>query len=172
MLLTDDQVIAIFGDPAPYVLKDGAVSPRWPESILGTIVLPAPLPLSWDRKHTVTRLRVHRKLVEAFRAAFATIHGDPEAWASLGDTGGAYAWRPQRGAKRLSRHCWAIAVDVDVADNPLGGTPHMHPAVIAAFAAQGFEWGGMWQTRKDPMHFEFTDLARLTTPGEGAPPVA
>ena len=172
MLLTDTQVIAIFGDPAPYVLKDGSVSQRWPDSILATIALPAPLPLSWDRNHTVTRLRVHRKLVGAFRAAFATVHEDEEAWASLGDTGGAYAWRPQRGAKRLSRHSWAIAVDVDVADNPLGGTPHMHPGVIAAFVSQGFEWGGAWRTRKDPMHFEFVDLARLTTTGAGSGPVA
>jgi hypothetical protein len=172
MLLTDAQVIAEFGDPSQYVLRDGSVSQRWTDGILATIALPAPLPLSWDRQHTVTRLRVHRKLVDVFRAAFTAVHGDPEAWASLGDIGGAYAWRPQRGAKVLSRHCWAIAVDVDVADNPLGGKPHMHPAVITAFAAQGFDWGGAWRTRKDPMHFEFADLAKLGAPAVGVGPVA
>jgi hypothetical protein len=150
MLLTDAQVIAEFGDPSQYVLRDGSVSQRWPDGILATIALPAPLPLSWDRQHTVTRLRVHRKLVDVFRAAFTAVHGDPEAWASLGDIGGAYAWRPQRGAKVLSRHCWAIAVDVDVADNPLGGKPHMHPAVITAFVA----------------HAEGPDALRVRRPGE------
>ena len=128
--------------------------------------------LFWDHQHTVTRLRVHRKLVGLFSAALAAIHANAEAWASLGDTGGAYAWRPQRGAKRLSRHCWAIALDLDVGDNPLGGKPHMHPAVIAAFAAQGFEWGGAWKRRKDPMHFEFADLGRLAIPAGGSGPVA
>ena len=172
MLLTDSQVVAKFGDPSPYVLKDGSVGQRWPDSILASVTLPAPLPLSWDAKHTVTRLRVHRKLVGAFRAVFMAVHEDPAAWASLGDTGGAYAWRPQRGARRLSRHCWAIAVDLDVADNPMGGRGKMHPAVIAAFAAQGFEWGGVWRTRKDPMHFEFVDLARLDSTGASPGPVA
>ena len=164
MLLTDAQVIANFGDPAPYVSPDGSISDAWPELILAPILLPAPLPLSWDHQHLVTRLRVHRRLVTAFTAALAEVHADPEAWASLGDTGGAYAWRPQRGAKRLSRHCWAIAVDLDVADNPMGGQPKMHPAVIAAFAAQGFDWGGAWRTRKDPMHFEFADPTKLGPP--------
>jgi hypothetical protein len=165
MLLTDAQVIATFGDPAKYVLADGGISQRWPSTILAVIQLPAPLPLSWDRQLTVTRLRVHRKLVAAFTGAFESIHADPEAWASLGDTGGAYAWRPQRGAKKLSRHSWAIAVDLDVAENPMGSKGRMHPAVIAAFAAHGFEWGGSWRTRRDPMHFEFVDLARLEEPG-------
>jgi hypothetical protein len=48
----------------------------------------------------------------------------------------------------------------------------MHPAVIAAFAAQGFEWGGAWKRRKDPMHFEFADLGRLAIPAGGSGPVA
>ena len=44
----------------------------------------------------------------------------------------------------------------------------MHPVVIAAFAAHGFELRGAWRTRKDPMHFEFVDVARLG--GTGAAP--
>ncbi|HEY6194530.1 MAG TPA: M15 family metallopeptidase [Candidatus Eisenbacteria bacterium] len=172
MSLTDAQVIGTFGDPGPFVRQDGSIDERWPTMILAPLTLPAPLPLSWDHQHTVTRLRVHRKLVGLFSAALAAIHANAEAWASLGDTGGAYAWRPQRGAKRLSRHCWAIALDLDVGDNPIGGKPHMHPAVIAAFAAQGFEWGGAWKRRKDPMHFEFADLGRLAIPAGGSGPVA
>lgn len=165
MLLTDAEVIAAFGDPGPYVRSDGSIDDRWPASILAIIDLPAPLPLSWAPQQTVTRLRVHKRLASAFEATLLAIHANPGAWASVGDTGGAYSWRPQRGAKRLSRHCWAIAVDLDVRDNPMGGKPKMHPAVIAAFKARGFEWGGAWRTRKDPMHFEFVDLARLEVLG-------
>ncbi len=138
MPLTDAQVVAAFGDPAPYVRPDGSIDGIWETVILGTVELPAPLPLSWDRRHTVTRLRVHRRLVGAFTAAFSACHANPEAWASLGDVGGAYAWRPQRGAKRLSRHGWAIAVDLDVADNQLGGTATMRPVVITAFHDKSF----------------------------------
>lgn len=162
MLLTDSQVIANFGDPTPYVRPDGSIDDAWATAQLAALELPAPLPLSWDRAHTVSRLRVHRRLVGLFRGALEAVHANAEAWASLGDTGGVYAWRPQRGAKRLSRHCWGIAIDLDVADNPLAATvAKMHPAVVAAFKAHGFEWGGSWRTRKDPMHFEFVDVARL-----------
>jgi hypothetical protein len=165
MPLTDAQVVATFGDPTPYIRSDGSIDEAWATAQLATCELPAPLPLSWDRAHTVSRLRVHRKLVGHFRRALEAVHASSAAWASLGDTGGVYAWRPQRGAKRLSRHCWGIAIDLDVADNPLGAkVAKMHPAVVAAFRAQGFEWGGSWRSRKDPMHFEFTDLARLVTP--------
>lgn len=162
MLLTDAQVRAAFGDPAHYMLPDGSVDGAWQTAILGTVYLPAPLPLSWDRSHTVSRLQVHRRLVPVFTAVFKEMHENAAAWASIGDIGGAYAWRPQRGYKQLSRHCWAICVDLDVADNPLGGIPKrsMHPDVISTFQRHGFEWGGLWR-RPDPMHFEFVDLARL-----------
>lgn len=55
--------------------------------------------------------------------------------------GGACSGWPQRNGKRLSSHCWAIAVDLDVADNPLDGANRMHSAGIAAFQTEGFEWG-------------------------------
>jgi len=162
MPLTDAQVIAAFGDPAPYVLQDGSIDSIWRTLILAPLELPAPLPLSWDRQHSVSRLMVHRRLVVPFRLALEAVHADAEAWASLGDTGGCYAWRARRGSKRPSRHGWAIAIDLDVLDNPDGAVSKMHPRVIAAFENNGFEWAGRWSKKeRDPMHFEFVDLARL-----------
>ena len=162
MPLTDAQVIAAFGDPLPYVRPDGTIDGAWETAILTSIELPAPLPASWDRRVTIRRLRVHRRIAPLMLAALETVCAQPYVWATIGDVGGCYAWRPVRGNPRaLSRHSWGLAIDLDVADNPLGAGGRMDPLVIAAFRAEGFEWGGAWRRRKDPMHFEFSALARL-----------
>ena len=163
MPLSDAQVVAAFGDPTPYVRPDGSIDDAWATAQLATCELPAPLALSWAPAQLVSRLKVHRRLVGAYTAALGTVRANPDAWAALHTTGGAYCWRPQRqsAGRKLSRHCWGIAIDLDVAENEMGTAGHMHPAVIAAFAAAGFEWGGAWRTRRDPMHFEFGDLSRL-----------
>ncbi len=162
MPLTDAQVVAAFGDPSPHVGVDGAPRASWEQRILAPLALPAPLPLSWSPTVHVRLVRVHRRLLDAFRLAFEAAHRDREAWGSLDDFGGVYQWRRMKASRRLSRHSWAIAIDLDVADNADGSRGEMHPGVIAAFEAQGFEWGGRWSAReRDPMHFEFVDLARL-----------
>jgi hypothetical protein len=56
--------------------------------------------------------------------------------------------------QEISHHSWGVAIDLNVADNPFGRTPHMNPRVVAAFEHWGFTWGGRW-LRPDGMHFEF-----------------
>lgn len=162
MPLTDAQVIAAFGDPEPHVGFDGTVGASWELAILAPLALPAPLPLSWSPTVRVRLVRVHKRLLEPFRLALDAAHRDESAWASIDDLGGVYNFRRMKKSRRLSRHSWAIAIDLDVRDNPDGGASRMHPGVIAAFEGQGFEWGGRWSRReRDPMHFEFSDVGRL-----------
>jgi hypothetical protein len=166
MPLSEHDVVAAFGDPAKYLLGDGTVSPIWEHHILGLIELPAPLPLSWNPGILVTRIRCHHLIAPRLARAFEDVFSVPEAWVDLDDFGGCYAWRPRRrNPHELSRHSWGIAVDLDVKDNPQGSPPHMHPATVAAFKAQGFEWGGDWsEPSTDGMHLEFEDLKRLGVP--------
>lgn len=162
MPLSDAQVIATFGDPTPYLRPDGTPTAEWELRILAPVRLPAPLPLSWDRSRQVTSLRAHRLVAGLLEGALKEAHANPDAWASLGDTGGTYCFRRIGRGKRLSRHSWGIAIDLDVRDNPDGGASRMHTGVISAFALYGFQWGGYWKGReRDPMHFEFVDVARL-----------
>lgn len=162
IVLPDWQVEQLFGDPAPFVTADGGVKPGWPASILATVELPAPLPLSWDKTKLVKKIQVHKRLVPHFTKALGEIFALPEAWATIGDYGGCYNWRAQRRASSLSRHCWASAIDLDVADNPFGRNPKVHDAVVAAFARNGFVWGGYFAKRRvDGMHFEFNDITKL-----------
>jgi len=67
-------------------------------------------------------------------------------------------WDPKRA---LSRHSWGIAVDVNARLFPYGSHARQDERLIAAFARQGFTWGGDWR-EPDPMHFEAVDLAAPT----------
>lgn len=64
------------------------------------------------------------------------------------------SWDPKR---PLSRHAWGIAVDVNARLFPYGSRKKQDARLVAAFARQGFCWGGDWQT-PDPMHFEMAKL--------------
>jgi hypothetical protein len=54
----------------------------------------------------------------------------------------------------LSSHSWGMAIDINVANNPLGGPPHQDPRLVAIMAAHGFAWGGRF-LRPDGAHFEW-----------------
>jgi hypothetical protein len=58
---------------------------------------------------------------------------------------------PSRG---LSSHSWAIACDINWAENPVGRVGAIDPRIVAAFENRGFRWGGRWRTRDD-MHFQY-----------------
>jgi hypothetical protein len=62
---------------------------------------------------------------------------------------------------RLSVHSWGLAIDLNQATNPFikYGTQvqvktDFTPELIKCFAAAGFEWGGLWQSCHDAMHFQ------------------
>lgn len=160
-MLTDEQVRQEFGDPTPLLRDDGSVSTAWEQSILVVLPLPAPLPVAGG--YGVARyVRCHHRIRDRLRAALEAVFNQPDAWASVNDYAGCYCWRLMRGAHKLSRHSWGIAIDLDSRDNPMGAAPQMHPGVVSAFVGQGFEWGGRWRApRTDGMHFEFADLARV-----------
>lgn len=154
--LTQEELFTVYGDPTPFMRDDGTVNQSWENQILGWCRLPAPLPLSWEMTRPVNRFRCHTLIVPDLERALRAIHNVPEAWATIGDFGGCYAWRTQRGSRRkLSLHCWGLAVDLDVADNPMGGPPRVHPVTLKVFEDHGFYWGGSFAPpRVDSMHWE------------------
>jgi hypothetical protein len=66
---------------------------------------------------------------------------------------GVFSIRSKRGLKSLSLHSWALAVDVNRAENDLGMTPKLSPQFVKCFTDAGCDWGGTWK-RKDGMHFQ------------------
>lgn len=90
-----------------------------------------------------------------------------------------YILRPIRGYEKkylltknpryLSEHSWALSVDVNSTQNPMGDKliTDMPIRWINEVAPEyGIEWGGNWKNRPDAMHFQFNgtpnDAARIT----------
>ena len=86
-----------------------------------------------------------------------------------GELGGTFQWRPIANTNRLSAHSYGIAIDIVVAKSNYwewektstadGGVSlvwknQIPQAIVDAFEAEGFAWGGRWY-HYDTMHFEY-----------------
>ena len=71
---------------------------------------------------------------------------------------GVFIIRTKRALKSLSLHSWAIAVDVNQAENQLNMTPKLSPNFVKCFTDAGCTWGGNWTGRVDAMHFELKTI--------------
>lgn len=152
-LLSDQEIIDKYGDPAKFLSSDGSVSAAWGTAILDSFALQKPLPLAWGG--TVTRVTCHKLVRGELEDVLGRLAAIPNVWATIGDYGGVYNFRRIRNSpSKLSRHSWGIAIDLDVADNPQGGRGNMHPLIIQAFYDIGWLWGGWFTGTPDPMHFE------------------
>jgi hypothetical protein len=60
----------------------------------------------------------------------------------------------------LSMHAFGLAFDINTSTNQLGTQGDMHPRVVEILERWGFEWGGRWRPRPDPMHFELVRLVQ------------
>lgn len=109
-----------------------------------------------------TNVMVHRKVAPALErvndrlAAFARDDGIAEYLEALG---GGFRWRTIEGTKRLSAHAFGIAIDLNPRraayfrwNNDWNG--EYSRAIVEAFEAEGFIWGGHWK-HFDSMHFEY-----------------
>lgn len=92
---------------------------------------------------------------------------EPAARAYILPVAGSYFWRTIQGSHRLSAHSFGIAVDLNVnkglywqwvrskTDPRVERARRDYPqAVVDAFEAEGFIWGGKWDSF-DFMHFEY-----------------
>jgi hypothetical protein len=121
----------------------------------------------------------HRVIVPAIQGALSDIAASGLAGAiDLANTnryGGCFAPREVRAAGgttggSLSRHTWAMAIDMNTATNPLGGVPTMDCRVVRIFRKWGFAWGGNFTT-PDGMHFEWVgeDRSQIDYPSTYCP---
>lgn len=159
-LLTDDEVVATYGDPTKFMSAGGKASIAWDSLILDLVQFPEAIPLSWKRPDGasiyVRHTHAHKLVAAELQQILHDIHG-AGLWPALHDFGGCYEWRRNaNNPAKLSRHSWAIAVDVNVANNPNRAQPNMDAGIVTAFAARGWLWGGDRRhfPTPDGMHFE------------------
>lgn len=111
---------------------------------------------------------VHRKIAEPLRRVAERIaramKTDPSLARFFESPGGTFNWRRIAGSDQLSMHAWAIAIDLDTKranywrsepqNRPLAWKNGYPQAIVDAFEAEGFVWGGRWY-HFDTMHFEY-----------------
>jgi hypothetical protein len=112
------------------------------------------------------RARCHRAVVGDLRAALADVAAAGLAGAidvaNSNTYGGVHNPRFNRISGELgfvSRHAWAMALDVNTVTNCQGCVPQMHCDVVRIFRRHGFAWGGNF-LRPDGMHFEWVGVRR------------
>jgi hypothetical protein len=113
------------------------------------------------------QLRVHGKVAPPFervaRRLADAVKDAPALGKLLASFGGTFAWRTIAGTGRRSAHSWGIAIDLDPAraeywrdgsiERPTWKN-RVPQAIVDAFEAEGFIWGGRW-FHYDTMHFEY-----------------
>lgn len=75
---------------------------------------------------------------------------------------GCFCVRNQRGSTSISLHSFGLAIDINASWEGLNKNPtpdqrktKWSDAFIKVWKDNGFEWGGDFSKRFDPMHFEF-----------------
>jgi D-alanyl-D-alanine carboxypeptidase len=113
-------------------------------------------------------VRVHRRIAPAVervgRRLRLALENDPSLAAFLKQPAGGFVWRDIAGTTRRSAHGYGIAIDIDAKAGQYwrwqtgGGPPRWEnrvpQAIVDAFEAEGFIWGGRWY-HYDTMHFEY-----------------
>jgi hypothetical protein len=114
------------------------------------------------------RSSCHRAIVGDLQAALDEIAANGLAGAiDLGNTntyGGCYNPRYARVSASfgsVSRHAWAMAIDMNTDTNGQGRVPRMDCRVVRIFRKHNFAWGGNFLV-SDGMHFEWVGEPRNT----------
>jgi hypothetical protein len=113
------------------------------------------------------RVRMHRQVVPALARVAARLEQaraqDARLAPFLRRLAGGFAARKIAGTDRISAHAFGIAIDLDKTYSdywrwqkrpPLRWRNRIPQAIVDAFEAEGFIWGGRW-FHYDTMHFEY-----------------
>jgi len=115
-----------------------------------------------------SRYPFHEKAAAALERVTARLEAAAKADASLlpffKGLGGTWHWRRIARSRSLSTHAFGIAIDLNVERSnywrwqrpkkPLKWVNRYPQAIVDAFEAEGFIWGGRW-IHYDTMHFEY-----------------
>lgn len=101
-------------------------------------------------EHIFSNIDIHKPLLDAFQEILdRNLHGELKTF------DGCYNLRYVRGRDGImSLHSWGIAIDLNAADNPLGGDSSWSNEFVDAWEKIGWSWGGRFH-RPDPQHFQW-----------------
>lgn len=160
--ISTPRIKALVGEPWYRINSDGSLSmhPTWKASQLtdGRILM----------NETIrVRAQCNVAIVDDLQAAFAeVVEIGLAGHIDLGNTntfGGCYNPRYSRTSGYLSRHAYAVAIDMNTVSNCLGCVPQMDCRIVRIFRKHGFVWGGNYRV-PDGMHFEWIGQRRDQIP--------
>ena len=160
--ISTPRIKAQVGEPWYRINADGSLSmhPTWVANNLtaGRVLLNDTIPI---------RAQCSVAIMDDLRAALADVVAAGLAGEiEVGNTntyGGCYNPRYSRTSGYLSRHAYAVAIDMNTVSNCLGCVPRMHCDVVRIFRRHGFVWGGNYRV-PDGMHFEWIGERRDLIP--------
>lgn len=126
--------------------ETGDTDPDWKDKNIVIGFLPFPLRMSWKVDGIVTKIALHRKVIDSFLDAMQEIKnykGVSYLMANGYDIfGGGFCNRIMRGSnQKVSTHAWGIAVDLNPQLAPYGEKVNNQPAfIVEAFEKRGWVW--------------------------------
>ena len=103
------------------------------------------------------RIYCNRDMIEPLSKAFHNLIQTGHV-SELKTWDGCFNIRKKRGLSSMSLHYWGIAIDVNAFENQLNQTPKLSPGFVKCFTDAGFDWGGVWKSRPDGMHFQLKSI--------------
>jgi hypothetical protein len=171
-----NEIKARYGNPN----SNGKVSQTWVQEYLMQVDLPYPMRVAGHESQVVTHIQFNKNAADALKLALTNVYNyvrgmmktkygfnhttafyDQKTMEYLKANnldlyGGAFVFRLKRGSKTsLSMHSYAIAIDINPQNNPMGGKTVMPAWFVKCFESIGFTWGGRWNGKyKDGMHMQ------------------
>ena len=153
---------SMMGEPWYRVVSGDTIAmhPTWMSTYLtnGRVLMNSSIPI---------RAQCHLGIVNGLQAALSEIAAAGlGGHIDVGNTntyGGCFNPRYSRNSGFLSRHAYAMAIDMNTTSNCQGCVPQMNCSVVRIFRKHGFAWGGNFR-QPDGMHFEWVGEARDQIP--------
>lgn len=96
-------------------------------------------------------------LIEPLHAAITNIKRN-NLQSEIKTFDGCFNIRKARGTSVYSLHSWGIAIDINAFENQLFTKGKLSKKLVKCFTDAGFDWGGDWIKRTDPMHFQLKKI--------------
>ena len=115
------------------------------------------VPTELQIPHLPNKIYCNVDFIEPYKKALKNLI-DKDCAKEIKTFDGCFNIRKARGTQIWSLHSWAIAIDINAFENQMFTNGKLTKKFVDCFKSAGFEWGGDWPKRKDPMHFQLYSI--------------
>lgn len=115
------------------------------------------MPLSLQLPHLPKTIFCNVDFVEPYEKAIKNLI-DAGCENEIKTFDGCFNIRKARGTSVWSLHSWGVAIDLNAFENQMFTKGKFSRKFVDCWIKAGFDWGGYWDKRKDPMHFQLTSI--------------